>query len=465
MLVGRQKMQEKRRENYFTEFDVTKLELISDTPEEATLQSRLISEHFVGILDALPFYVLLVDSTHSLYFANKAVRETFGLSLEEITGQFCPQLVHGMDSYPGCPVREAIRTNSYCEKEHFAEELGGRWLLAAAYPTGVKTEKGHDIYFHTVRDITDEKMTQKAVEDSESKFHTLFEEIQDVIFIMDPDGTLKDINTAGVELFGLSSKDEAVKLNLFNDLDLKNCKWDDFRIDLTGKGVANDHEIMFERPDGRMIIVSINANIENDDAGNAVIVRGIMRDLTRDRELEHKSTVDDLTNLYNHGFFQAYLLNKVRNLRSETSDNLTVLFIDIDDFKQYNDKFGHQAGDYVLGKVGEAIMRAARDEDIASRYGGEEFTLLLNCDFEMAVKAGERIRSTIEDLCSTFADASIKRNITVSVGLASLGKDADTAQQLVKVADARMYEAKRRGKNQVYSGEIEMYGKVAPDTD
>lgn len=447
-------MQKKRRENYFTEIDVTKLQLVSDQQEEINSQGRLISDHFVSILDALPFYVLLVDSAHNIYFANKAVRATYGLSLAEITGKFCPQLVHGADSYPGCPVVEAVRTKSFCEKEHFAEELGGRWLLTAAYPTGVKTADGHEIYFHTVRDITEEKQAHKAVEESENKYHTLFEEIRDVIFIMEPDGSLKDVNTAGVDLFGLASKAEALQLNLFRDLNLKNCSWDDLRKELTAKGYANDCEIMFERPDGKMVIAAINANTEYDDGGNPLAVRGIVRDMTRHRELEQQSTTDELTSLYNHGFFQTYLLNKVRNLRSNDKDHVTVVFIDIDDFKQYNDKFGHQEGDYILHKVGEAIMRAARNEDIASRYGGEEFTLLLNCDFNQALQAAERIRTTIEDLCSPFADSRIRCAVTVSVGLATLGKDADTAERLVRMADARMYEAKRLGKNQVYAGEV-----------
>ncbi|MHB8859815.1 MAG: sensor domain-containing diguanylate cyclase [Thermoleophilia bacterium] len=448
-------MKPKRRENYYTEIDVSELELIGGEKEKETSEATLVSKKFVDILDALPFYVLLIDSAHNIHFANKAVRATFQMSLEEITGQFCPKVVHKLNQpYPGCPVQEAIRTKSFCEKEHFADEMG-RWLLLGAYPTGVKTTNGLDIYFHTVRDITEEKMVSKAVEENERKYRTLFTEIRDAIFIMDPDGALRDINPAGLELLGLNSVEDAQQLNLYNGLRLQNCSWDGFRKSLETYGVATDCEFTFERKDGAAIIVSINANVEHDENQAPVMVRGIMRDMTRNRELEQKSTVDDLTNLYNHGFFQNYLLNKVRHLTSRGGDQMTVLFLDIDDFKQYNDKHGHQEGDYVLSKVGEAIMRAARDEDIASRYGGEEFTLLLNCDFEQAKIAAERIRSTIEDRCSSFADPRIKGNITVSVGLATLGDDAKSAERLVRVADARMYEAKKRGKNQVFAGEVD----------
>ncbi len=176
--------------------------------------------------------------------------------------------------------------------------------------------------------------------------------------------------------------------------------------------------------------------------------------------LRRQSTTDDLTSLYTHGFFQTYLLNKVRSLRTD-GNNLTILFLDIDDFKQYNDKFGHQEGDYVLQKVAQTIQQEARGEDIASRYGGEEFTLILGCNFGTACRVAERLRSSVEDLCSTFSDPNIKRSITVSIGLATFGRDSVSGEKLVQIADARMYEAKKRGKNQVYSGDVDFKTVVA----
>ncbi|MHB1002755.1 MAG: GGDEF domain-containing protein [Thermoleophilia bacterium] len=170
-------------------------------------------------------------------------------------------------------------------------------------------------------------------------------------------------------------------------------------------------------------------------------------------KLKHLSTTDDLTNLFSHGFFQTYLVNKVSNLRSSTGD-LTVLFADIDDFKMYNDKFGHQEGDYVLKKVADVITREARGEDLASRYGGEEFTLILGCDFEMASAVAERLRMSIAERCSMMSDDRMKRDVTVSIGIASYGHDSNEADKLVKIADSRMYMAKSRGKNQVYTGDL-----------
>lgn len=172
-------------------------------------------------------------------------------------------------------------------------------------------------------------------------------------------------------------------------------------------------------------------------------------------KLKRQSTTDDLTSLYTHGFFQTYLANRISNPKTD-GNNLTVVFLDIDDFKQYNDQYGHQEGDYILQKVAQTVTQEARGEDIAFRYGGEEFTLILGCDFETACRVAERLRSSVEERCSTFADPNVKRSVTVSVGLATFERDADAGDKLVQIADARMYEAKRRGKNQVYTGDVDL---------
>ena len=169
--------------------------------------------------------------------------------------------------------------------------------------------------------------------------------------------------------------------------------------------------------------------------------------------LRRQSNTDGLTSLYTHGFFQQFLVSKIAGLR-RNADDLTVLFIDIDDFKRYNDSFGHQNGDYLLQKLARTITMEARGEDIASRYGGEEFTLILNCNFETACRVAERLRAGIEEICSVAADSQIIEDVTVSIGLASFGRDAVAAEKLVQIADARMYMAKRRGKNQVYTGAV-----------
>ena len=436
-----------RREDYFLDREIDALEL-AGAPPERTEQSRVISAQFEKILDALPFYVLLVDTNHTIQFANRTFRQVYDVTLEELEGKYCPKFVHGVShDFPGCPVEDAIRGGP-TEKEFFAEDHG-KWLLTTAYPTGAKTRQGLDLYFHTTRDITAQKEAQAALEASEARYRRLFDELEDAVFAMAPDGRLQDLNPAGLELLQIRSREEMSRLNLFDDLSVIDSDWAPFIEALKLRGRVIDHEVSFRRPDGTIVIVSINASMEHGDPVEGGVIRGIMRDLTRNRELEQRSIVDEMTSMYNHAFFQSYLLTQVRHIRAGQSAELSMLFADIDDFKAYNDAFGHQEGDYVLRKVAKAMRTALRGEDVAARYGGEEFAIVLGCRYDTALELAERVRTTVEDLCSSFADARIRRSVTVSIGVASLKRDADTAEQLVTTADQRMYLAKKRGKNQV----------------
>ena len=114
-----------------------------------------------------------------------------------------------------------------------------------------------------------------------------------------------------------------------------------------------------------------------DDSSESGMVRGVMRDLTRSMELEELSITDSLTMLYNRRFFTNHLYDQMRRIRAGGGSELSVLFIDIDDFKDYNDTYGHQEGDHVLRRVAKSIRLALRDDDIAARYGGEEFAVIL----------------------------------------------------------------------------------------
>jgi len=436
-----------KNDNYFLQEELPDSVLLVGRGEMSE-QSRFLSAQFEQILDSLPFYVLLVDSSHHLQFANNAFRKTFKMALAEVQGAYCPRLVHGCEHYPACAVDQAIREGA-TENIHFNKQHG-RWLLTTAYPTGAKTKEGLDIYFHTVRDVTEERKAQEALKASESRYRGLFQEMKDVIFVMSPNGTLQDMNPAGLELLQIQPH-KLGRTNLFTDMNLLASRCESFIADLKDTGRVIDFEVSFVRPDSKALVVSINASIDDGGAEEGVI-RGIMRDLTRNRELEELSTVDVLTGLYNRGFFQTFLLNKVRNMRAGQEAGLSLLFLDIDNFKSYNDAYGHVEGDFVLKKVAEAIRAALRAEDVACRYGGEEFSVILSCDAALAIVIAERVRRTIEDTCSDFADKRIKRSITVSMGTSTLGIEADSPEKLVKVADARMYEAKKRGKNRVFSG-------------
>jgi two-component system cell cycle response regulator len=162
-----------------------------------------------------------------------------------------------------------------------------------------------------------------------------------------------------------------------------------------------------------------------------------------EEEVKRLSITDDLTGLYNHRhFFKTLEAELARLKRQKTS--LSLLMFDLDNFKRYNDLYGHLEGDKVLRKIGEIVKNSIRSNvDSGYRYGGDEFAaLLIGASVDHALTIAERIRSSIEQ--AGF------RNITVSIGLAEY-KDHFNLEGFVKSADDAMYISKHSGGNQVYT--------------
>jgi diguanylate cyclase (GGDEF)-like protein len=176
------------------------------------------------------------------------------------------------------------------------------------------------------------------------------------------------------------------------------------------------------------------------------------------QELETLSVTDRLTELYNHGFFHQRLVQELTRSK-RFGHPLSLVMLDIDDFKSFNDAFGHPRGDDVLRIVSSAVRGALRDMDLPARYGGEEFTVILpETGPEGALKVAERIRAGVAgaDLVGRPGEPAVHR--TVSVGVATFPDNATSAAGLVEAADRAMYRAKRAGKDRVCAA-----GREAPE--
>jgi diguanylate cyclase (GGDEF)-like protein len=167
-------------------------------------------------------------------------------------------------------------------------------------------------------------------------------------------------------------------------------------------------------------------------------------------ELLRLATIDPLTELANRrGFLERSMVEVARARRYDRP--LGFLMLDIDHFKQINDTYGHEAGDVVLRLMSDSMRGILRTHDLAGRFGGEEFTILLpETDLAGASAFAERLRETIANLPVHFHQQSVK--ITVSIGVTSVRKDALGIDDAVRDADALMYRAKQSGRNCVVAG-------------
>ena len=168
------------------------------------------------------------------------------------------------------------------------------------------------------------------------------------------------------------------------------------------------------------------------------------------KQLYESSTKDALTGAYNRQFFQDRLKAEIAYAVRHRSSVALVIF-DIDHFKRVNDTFGHLAGDHVLKHVARLAARQLRAEDVFARYGGEEFAVLLRgIDLLGSMRVAERLRATLEVLPAGFDGQVIP--VTISAGCAALGQCSEAEPDaLVALADARLYAAKRAGRNRIVS--------------
>jgi diguanylate cyclase (GGDEF)-like protein/PAS domain S-box-containing protein len=161
------------------------------------------------------------------------------------------------------------------------------------------------------------------------------------------------------------------------------------------------------------------------------------------------SYTDDLTGMYNHRFFIHQLTMEVDRQKRYPSP-LSLLMIDIDYFKNYNDTNGHLAGDQVLKAISIIIQHAVRQTDMVSRYGGEEFcAILINTNKEGAIAIAERVRRNVAE--TNFPNEKVQPNgdLTVSIGVATFSSKINTVTDLIREADNALYRAKRAGRNKV----------------
>lgn len=162
-------------------------------------------------------------------------------------------------------------------------------------------------------------------------------------------------------------------------------------------------------------------------------------------QLRELADLDGLTGLLNRRYWEQCLAHEfARHLRYDEPASLVIF--DIDHFKRFNDTYGHQLGDEVIREVARLTRQLARETDFAGRYGGEEFVVLLpNTDSQGAVQFAERLRKSIARLLIDHQGEDL--SVTISLGVAGMGADLATYQDLIEAADQALYQSKERGRN------------------
>ena len=446
--------EEKTKEQLVLELSETRRRLAELTASEANRRKK--EDRYKKMVNAVTTYIYAVEISEK-----KAISTWHSAGCIPITGYkpedyiADPFLWHSM-IYPDDrmlvenALKEILKGNPVSPIEHRITRRGGSvvWIRNTMVP--YYDEKGLLIrYDGLIENIADRKRTEEALRESEEKFRNIAQTAVDAIILGDSVGNIIFWNTSAQRIFGYTEEEIAGNpLTILMPEQYRTGHQKGLeRVKSTGesKYFGRITEMQGLRKDGTVFPIELSVSMWK--AGEGLFYSGIIRDITRRKELENElartATTDTLTQAYNRTKFHEVI--KIEFERAKRYDHsLSLIMFDIDHFKKINDTYGHAAGDYVLQTLTQIVMENLREIDCLVRWGGEEFVVITpETDVASAEVLAERIRKAIEgyrfELTST---------VTISLGVTQYRKN-DSDDSFIKRADDAMYTAKGKGRNRV----------------
>ncbi|HEX5126814.1 MAG TPA: EAL domain-containing protein [Rhodocyclaceae bacterium] len=416
-----------------------------------------------AVLDNIGDGIITMDTGGLIRSANPSSCHIFGYAQHELLGQEMAKLIPAA-------MRDQHRANLLYRQDdesreaHGAIELAGLRKSGTEFPLELSMTHvnigGEILFVCIVRDISERAEAQLALHNEKELLRVTLHSIGDAVISTDTQGRVLYLNPIAQEITGWP-KDEAQGRDIEEVFNIINEQTGERAVcpvelvlasgDITGLA---EHTVLVQRNGSRIAIEDSAAPIRGQD-GNVKGVVIVFHDVTHARrmaeEISYQATHDALTDLVNRREFERRLstaLSKADNSNEPASKGLSLLYLDLDQFKLINDTCGHVAGDQLLIQVAGLIRSKLRSEDTLARLGGDEFAVLLeNCPPEVAARVAESIRQTIRDLQFIWQDKGF--TIGVSIGLVSRDGDQNMSD-LLKAADSACYVAKDKGRNVVH---------------
>lgn len=424
--------------------------------EDTRKQIERVKQEWMAALDVVEDPIFLHDKDFRILRCNLAYQRYAGIPYAQIIGR------HYYEVFPltHAPLRNCLQR---LEKTAVAGqeedvEFGAHTFRSRAYT--VNDQQGGYLYsVHILDDITERRKAAEALAANEKRFRELVETISDWVWEVDEQGRytycsprVKDLlgyepaELIGKTPFDLMAAGEAARVG-----------------DIFGRHIAAREPLKCLEntnlhKNGQPVVLETSGTPVFDAHGTFKGYRGIDRDITErkrlERELEYQAHTDVLTGLHNRRhFFELAEQELTRSRRY--GKQLSLLMLDVDQFKLLNDTYGHHVGDTVLQKLSEICTRTLREIDIAGRIGGEEFAILLpETMADHALEVAERLRLAIAGATVQREQGDCPVQFTVSIGITSLVATDSQIDELLRRADAALYVAKQAGRNRVSAEEV-----------
>ena len=429
--------------------------------QTASISEAIKAEPYHQIFDTNTAVMLVIEPNSGLIVeANQAACRFYGYDASTLTQMY----IHQINTLSAEEVQQEMENAKTFRKKRFEFHhrlASGEIRDVEVYSGPIETQVGTLLY-SIIHDITERNQIENALRESEELYRQLFEAESDaVVLIENATGQILEANSAAAALYGYTREEFLSMKNTDVSAEPEETR----RLTITTPIVAE--KVMpvllrwHRKKDGTIFPVEITGRFFHWK-GHDVHIAAI-RDITSRRETEEKIleqqkqleaanarlealvVKDPLTDLFNRRAFNDQLAAEITHAVRYRSP-LSLILIDIDHFKIYNDTYGHPAGDEILVQLGQLLALHTRETDFAARYGGEEFILILpNTGIQGALKFAERCRIAIEQA------AWPRRNITASFGITTLEPDSSPRieLQLVTEADQALYHSKKSGRNRV----------------
>jgi len=427
--------------------------------EEALNQAE---KNYHNSLDGSILGVRIVSADGVTLYANQATLDLFGFS--------------SLDELKATPVTNHYTPESLAENHLRMEQRKRGESGPFNYEISIETKDGKVRHVEVFRkeiiwdgaghfqvlyhDITERKRAEEALKESEDRYRILVENASDIVYRTDNTGHFTFVNAAALLITGYQEKEligRHYPTLIRPDMRDEAMKFFGRQFVKKISNTYSEYPIIVK--DGREIWFGQNTQLILQD-GKAVAFQSVARDITERKRAEEAlmesekryrelSILDDLTQLYNSRHFYNQLRMEI-DRASRYRQPLTLLLLDIDNFKLFNDAYGHLEGDQVLSRLGQVLKKQLRQSDSAYRYGGEEFIILLPMTTSKdAAVAAERIRTDFKE--ENFSPITGKDvHMTVSIGMGQYQSQEDMKTFVARV-DQLMYQAKKNGKDRVSS--------------
>ncbi|MEC9482130.1 MAG: diguanylate cyclase [Halomonas sp.] len=408
---------------------------------------RGLLHHLYIAIEQSPVATAITDTLGRILFVNQQFLDITGYEREELLGRTAAMIKSGQT--PDAVYHQmwrALRRGEVWQGELMNRKKSGDLYWESEIITPVRNVQGEIVNYIAVK----EDITERKRQESQLRLLATAFETGQATLITDAEMRIEKVNRAFTEITGYAAEEV---LGLTPRL-FKSGRHDKaFYAELWDTLLSTGHwqgEVWNKNKRGAIYPVWQSITAVHDEQGKVRNYVSVFHNITErkqiEQELEEQATLDHLTGTHNRRAFDRAIRQAIENCERR-GGTFSLLIFDVDHFKSVNDRHGHDAGDDLLKALTGMVRQCLRQTDLLSRWGGEEFTILLSdTPISGAVQLAERIRQRVEKAC--FSGISI----TISVGLTQY-RSGDGSDTMILRADDALYQAKRTGRNRVLASE------------